>query len=101
VTLPVGLRAEAEAEFDEAFDWYDARQAGLEPAFAAEVQRAFDRIAANPLIHRVVFADIRKAVVRGSRIASTTDPTRIAWKSSLFSTRAGIQRSGKTGPDLS
>jgi plasmid stabilization system protein ParE len=64
VTLPVGLRAEAEAEFDEAFDWYDVRQAGLGLAFAAEVDRVFDRIAANPLIHRVVFADIRKAVVR-------------------------------------
>lgn len=64
MTLPVGLRAEAEAEFDEAFDWYDARQAGLGPAFAAEVQRVIDRIAINPLIHRVVFADIRKAVVR-------------------------------------
>jgi hypothetical protein len=37
--LPVGLRAEAEAEFDEAFDWYDARQAGLGLAFATEVVR--------------------------------------------------------------
>jgi plasmid stabilization system protein ParE len=64
VTLPIVLRAEAEAEFDEAFDWYESKRAGLGADFAAEVQRAFDRIAANPLIHGVALADIRKAVVR-------------------------------------
>jgi toxin ParE1/3/4 len=31
--------------------------------FLARVQRVFDRIAANPQLHAVVFADIRKAVV--------------------------------------
>jgi plasmid stabilization system protein ParE len=30
----------------------------------ADVQKVFDRIAANPLLHQVVFADIRKGVVR-------------------------------------
>jgi toxin ParE1/3/4 len=64
MSLPIALRAEAEAEFDEAFDYYDAQRAGLGAEFTAEVQKAFDRISANPLIHQVVFADIRKAVVR-------------------------------------
>jgi plasmid stabilization system protein ParE len=64
VRLPVVLRDEARAEFDEAFDWYDSQRAGLGAEFVAEVQKVFDRIAANPLIHRVVFADIRKGVVR-------------------------------------
>jgi len=64
VNLPVVLRAEAEAEFDEAFDWYEARRAGLGAEFAAEVQTVFDRIAATPLMHSIVKADIRKAVVR-------------------------------------
>ncbi len=64
MSLPIVLRAEAEAEFDEAFDFYDGRRAGLGADFAAEVQRVLDRLAANPLIHQVVFADIRKAVVR-------------------------------------
>jgi len=62
--LPVVFRSEAEAEFDEAFDWYDARRAGLGPAFAGEVQKVLDRIAANPRIHPVAFADVRKGVVR-------------------------------------
>ena len=64
MNLPIVLRAEAETEFDEAFDWYEAQQAGLGPAFAPEVQRVFDRISTNPLVHRVVLAGIRKAVVR-------------------------------------
>jgi plasmid stabilization system protein ParE len=64
VSLPIVLRAEAQAEFDEAFDWYDAQRIGLGPEFAAEIQKVFDVIAVNPLIHRVVFADVRKSVVR-------------------------------------
>lgn len=64
MSLPVVLRAEAEAEFDDAFDAYDGQRPGLGSEFAAEVQRVFDRVAANPPIHPVVFADIRKGVVR-------------------------------------
>ena len=33
-------------------------------AFVAEVQRVFDRLAANALMHGVALADVRKAVVR-------------------------------------
>jgi toxin ParE1/3/4 len=63
MSLPVVLRAEAEAEFDEAFDYYEAQQAGLGVTFAARVQQVFDRIGANPLLHQVVMGDVRKAVV--------------------------------------
>ena len=64
MSLPVVLRDEAEAEFDAAFDWYDAKRAGNGPQFAADVQKVFDRIAAHPLMHQAVFADVHKAVVR-------------------------------------
>lgn len=64
MTLPVVLRDEARAEFDAAFDWYNSQQAGLGLEFLAEVQKSFNRVAANPQIHPTVFADIRKAVVR-------------------------------------
>lgn len=63
MTLPVVLRDEAWKEFDDAFDWYNAQRAGLGLEFLAEVQRVFNRIADTPLIHPIVFADIRKAVV--------------------------------------
>ncbi len=64
VRLPVVLRAEAQAEFDEAFDWYDAQRIGLGLSFAAEVQAVLDGIATNPQMHGVVVGDVRKAVVR-------------------------------------
>jgi len=64
MSLPVVLRDEAQAEFDEAFDYYDGQRAGLGAVLVTRVQEIFDRIAANPLMHRVVFADVRKAVVK-------------------------------------
>jgi plasmid stabilization system protein ParE len=63
VTLPVVLRDEAQGEFLAAFDHYEGVRPGLGVDFAARVQKVFDRIAAKPQIHAVVFADIRKAVV--------------------------------------
>jgi toxin ParE1/3/4 len=63
VSLPVVLRDEAQAEFDEAFDYYEGQRAGLGVDFADRVQQVFDRISVNPQMHVVVFADIRKAVV--------------------------------------
>ncbi|HEY2910135.1 MAG TPA: type II toxin-antitoxin system RelE/ParE family toxin [Gemmataceae bacterium] len=62
--VPIALRAEAEAEFDEAFDYYDDQREGLGTEFASEIQKVLDRIAANPSMHQIAFADIRKGVVR-------------------------------------
>lgn len=64
MNLPLVLRAEARADFDEAFDWYEAQQPGLGVDFAARVQEVFDRISANPLLHVAVFQDVRKAIVQ-------------------------------------
>ena len=64
MNLPLVLRAEARADFDEAFDWYEAQRPGLGIDFAARVQDVFDRISANPLLHAAVFQDVRKAVVQ-------------------------------------
>jgi plasmid stabilization system protein ParE len=64
VSLPVVLRDEAQAEFDEAFDFYEGRRPGLGCDFAERVQEVFDNIGANPNVHAVVLADVRKAVVR-------------------------------------
>lgn len=63
MSLPIVLRDEAQAEFDEAFDYYEAQRPGLGLAFAARVQEVFDRLGANPRLHAAVFADVRKAAV--------------------------------------
>jgi plasmid stabilization system protein ParE len=63
MSLPVVLRDEALAEFDDAFDFYEGQRPGLGVTFAAHIQEVFDRIGSNPTLHAVVFADIRKAAV--------------------------------------
>ncbi|MBV8076199.1 MAG: type II toxin-antitoxin system RelE/ParE family toxin [Planctomycetaceae bacterium] len=64
MSLPVVLRRKAQAEFDEALDWYERQQAGLGVEFADHVQAVFDRISATPEMHAVVYRDVRKALVR-------------------------------------
>lgn len=63
MSLPVVLRDEALVEFDEAFDYLKGQRAGLGVDFVVRGQQVFDRIAANPQMHAIVFADIRKALV--------------------------------------
>jgi toxin ParE1/3/4 len=63
VSLPIALRAEAQAEFDEAFDWYERRRPGLGVLFARRVRDVFSRIAGHPQLYAAVFADIRLAMV--------------------------------------
>lgn len=63
MSLPVVLRAEAEAEFDEAFDFHENARPGRGVRFADRVRRVLRRIAVRPLAHRVVMADLRRAVV--------------------------------------
>jgi plasmid stabilization system protein ParE len=63
MSLPVVLRDEAQAEFDEAFDYYERQKPGLGVEFVARVQEVFGRIGMNPHLHAVVLADIRKARV--------------------------------------
>lgn len=62
--LPVILRPEARAEYDEAFDWYEGRQPGAGTTFARRIRGLLDQIGATPAMHAVVFQGVRKAVVR-------------------------------------
>jgi plasmid stabilization system protein ParE len=54
---------EARAEFDQAFDWYERKRAGLGLDFADCVQRVFDRISAFPEMYATVRQRVRKARV--------------------------------------
>ncbi len=64
MSLPIVLRRQARAEFDQAFDWYERQKPGLGVEFAECVQRVFDRISTTPELHAVVYKDVRKALVR-------------------------------------
>jgi plasmid stabilization system protein ParE len=64
MSLPVVFRREAKAEFQEAIDWYEARQAGLGKRFLACVEETLERVKKAPEIHGVVYEDVRCALVR-------------------------------------
>ena len=65
MSLPVFVEDVAQAEFDEAFDWFDQRSAAKAVQFAQAVLAAFTRIGARPRAHGIVYKDVRRAVVLG------------------------------------
>ncbi len=65
LSLAVILDPEARDEFDEGYDYYEGRQAGLGETFADAVQVALDRIGESPQSRRAVFGNVRRAVVHG------------------------------------
>jgi hypothetical protein len=63
MSLLVVLTPAAQAEFDEAADWYEQR-AGLGIAFTTTIRDTLNRIAAIPELHQIVYQDIRRGFVR-------------------------------------
>jgi plasmid stabilization system protein ParE len=59
---PIFLPA-AEADIQQAFDWYEAREPGLGVDFLERVEEAAAKISANPFQYQVVEADVRRAPV--------------------------------------
>ena len=64
MSVPVILDPEAQDEFDEGYDYYENRQTGLGELFADAIQAVLEQIAGNPELHRKVFGDIRRAVIK-------------------------------------
>ncbi len=63
MSLPVVLIPEAEAEFDAAADWYEAR-GGLGAEFTTHVREVLIRIGQMPGISAVIDRRVRRAKVR-------------------------------------
>lgn len=55
------LRPRAEADLEEARDWYEARQVGLGRAFIDEAAAAMDNLQQAPDRHPEYYRDIRRA----------------------------------------
>jgi plasmid stabilization system protein ParE len=64
VTLPVRLRRIAQAEFDEAADWYESRRTGLGLRFVRAIQQALAELADHPHRWAEVEPGIRESPVR-------------------------------------
>ncbi len=57
------FNTEVEAEFNEAFDWYEAQQAGLGEKFEAEVEQQLFAISVNPQYYHFSKGKYREAVL--------------------------------------
>jgi plasmid stabilization system protein ParE len=64
MTRRILFRPEAEAELIEAADWYESRGRGLGAEFLRAFDAAISFIERHPLAYPVVFAGVRRAVLR-------------------------------------
>ena len=58
------LTREAEADLEEAFDYYQAQLPGLGHEFVATVEQQLERIVENPAQYQVLHRGVRRAVMR-------------------------------------
>jgi plasmid stabilization system protein ParE len=61
--VTIVFRREAQAEFDQAFDWYEQQQAELGVDFLNKIAETLTRIEALPESYEVVFGRVRRSVV--------------------------------------
>ena len=63
MTFIVKFRPAARAEFDEAIDWYESREAGLGDEFEDAIVAAVEKIRWNPNSRALVYKVVRKIAV--------------------------------------
>jgi plasmid stabilization system protein ParE len=61
--MTYSFHPDAEVEFNEAIDWYEARESGLGLDFASQVHAAIQRAIAFPLAWQEMGNEIRRALV--------------------------------------
>jgi plasmid stabilization system protein ParE len=64
VSLPILLRPEAATEISEAWEWYEARRAGLGAEFVTCVEAAIARAARLPEENPPTYGEVRRALLR-------------------------------------
>jgi plasmid stabilization system protein ParE len=60
MTRQLTFQPEATTEANEAFNWYEDRQAGLGIEFYRELTRCLEFVVENPLLARIVYGGLRK-----------------------------------------
>jgi|SRR5947209_16990546 len=61
--LPFVFLPEGQADFDEAYDWYELHRTGGGDKFADAVQRTIDLITAFPRLGTLKYRDVRQRLV--------------------------------------
>jgi plasmid stabilization system protein ParE len=64
MSLPVILRPEAEAEIEDACDWYESQREGLGSEFLRVLDAAFAVIARQPELYAILYRQARRAPLR-------------------------------------
>lgn len=64
MSLPAVLTAAAEADLEEAAQWYEQRSAGLGANLVARVHDTLARVESNPELYPEVLTGVRRAPVR-------------------------------------
>ena len=64
MTLPVVVRAAADADIRETFDYLEGIRSGLGEQFSARLRDVFERIESSPLSCGIVWHDVRAVRVR-------------------------------------
>lgn len=58
------IRADALADMDKAYDWYERRQPGLGERFLQQLDLCFNAVYTSPNSHVTVYGQFRRAVVQ-------------------------------------
>jgi plasmid stabilization system protein ParE len=67
--IAVRFRASAQRDVQQAFEFFEARSAGLGAEFLERVEQATDRISRNPETYQTVFQDVRRANLKQFKYA--------------------------------
>ena len=58
------IRPEAELDLENAFGWYESQDPGLGSEFVRAIDACISTIGRNPLVHRLIYQQSRRALVR-------------------------------------
>ncbi|MGD2118436.1 MAG: type II toxin-antitoxin system RelE/ParE family toxin [Chromatiales bacterium] len=57
------IRTEAEADIQDAYQWYESQRKGLGENFLLCIEEALSRISRNPAIHKVVYKEVHRVLI--------------------------------------
>ncbi|MCI0357437.1 MAG: type II toxin-antitoxin system RelE/ParE family toxin [Planctomycetaceae bacterium] len=63
MTIPIIVRPAADADIDEAHDWYERKQAGLGKSFVSKIDEAMEKLRRSPDLGIVVHKQLRRLAV--------------------------------------
>jgi len=63
MSLPLVFHREVQDEVDDAFRWYERQRSGLGDRFLAALEEVYRRLGSMPLLHQVIFKDIRRGLL--------------------------------------